>query len=207
MSSKFAMLQQLAQTPLGRADGEANLTVPFNQGPTTVIVRVRNHSRTANRRILHKPVSQTQGGDDLEVQAKYPGMSAESIQKAAQQRDMSVYKMGVKAVKASLPFDGKMYVIPPAKTADEEPPAVIVPEGMWDLYMGNWERMNGTPQDRTEELARLAARFSGRENPAMVFDSAGNVVRGYLEFIREEVRPSSYAADANSLGAQDFEEV
>jgi hypothetical protein len=205
---KYDVLQNLMQTPLGRADGEANLQVPFNQGPTTVVVRVRNHSRTATRKLLKAAVSYAgNSAYEPEVLEKYKGQSPESIQKTAMTRDMNVYATGTKAVKARLPFDGKDYIIPPAKSESEEPQAVIVPEGMWDLYMGNWNRMNGTQQEKTEELNRLASRFAGRENPAMKFDRNGNVQSGYLEFIREEVRPSSMSLDADSLSASDIDEV
>jgi hypothetical protein len=205
--SKWDQLQQLTQTPLGRADGEANLQVPFNAKPTSVIISVKNHSATVERKVLKAAVSYMGGTEQKAVRDHWEGMTSEAIQKEAARRDMNVYDHKVKPVKAMLPFDGKNYIIPPGKTKEDEPPKVTVPEGMWDLYMGNWERMNGSAQERNEELQRLATRFSGRENPAMQFDAQGNVKSGYLEFIREEVRPEAYALDREALASSDIEEV
>jgi hypothetical protein len=209
MSNKWAVLQSLATIPLGQANGEAGLQSPFNGRPTGVIVKVKNWSASVPRTVLKTAISFKRGAERLSEKEK-GGMSTEAIQVAAFVDDMSRYTTAVKPVRAIIKWDGKDYVIPPASPSDpENPPAISVPEGAWDLYCGNYERMNDPDINvRVQEVTILGIRRGGRPSPIVERDpDTGEITTGFLEFIREEVRPQSVAVDSSALTSGEIIEV
>ena len=205
MGTIGAIFGDLERTPLGLANGEANLQTPFNSTPVQTIVRVRNLSATIPRRVVKTYVSDRRGGEKL---AKSNNLSMTEIHEMAKSQDMNEYKTVTKPIKTALTHDNRTFVIPPATSKDEEPPWVIVPEGMWDLYLGNYQRMHGTPQERSDEASRLAGRFQGRENPVLRRNAAtGEPMSGYIEFTREDVMPEQHAIDSNELRVGEIVEV
>jgi hypothetical protein len=51
-------------------------------------------------------------------------------------------------------------------------------------------------------------RRGGRQSPVIEKDPVtGEIISGFLEFIREEVRPQAVAVDKAALSAGDIEEV
>ena len=209
MSGKWDVLQSLQQAPLGHDPLETGLNNPFNSRPTSVIVRVRNWSASVPRKVLKTAISFKRGAERLSEKER-GGMSIEALQIASFTDDFSRYETKVKPVKAIIKWDGKDYVIPPADPATpDNPPAVTVPEGAWDLYLGNYDRMHDTdPNIRVRELEVLSLRRGGRTNAVLERDPVtGEVTSGFLEFIREEVRPQSVAVDAAAMSAGEIEEV
>lgn len=209
MSDKWAVLQSLQTAPLGQANGEAGLQSPFNAKPTGVIVKIKNWSATVPRKVLKTAISFKRGAERLSAKER-GDMSIEALQVAAFVDDVSRYSMEVKPVKAVIKWDGKDYVIPPAPPDDRDnPPAISVPEGAWDLYCGNWDRMHDPDINvRVNEVTALSMRRGGRQSPVIEKDPVtGEIISGFLEFIREEVRPQSMAVDMAALSAGEIEEV
>jgi hypothetical protein len=208
MSEKWAVMQSLSTEPLGTVGAEAALQSPFNQKPTSVIVKVKNWSAQIPRKVLKTPISFKRGAERLTEKQK-GGMTTEAIQIASFTQDMSIYEDSIKPVKAVLTWNGQAYMIPPSASKEEEPVAVTVPDGVWDLYLGNYDRMRDPdPNVRVQEATLLALRRGGRTSPVIERDPhTGEISSGFLEFIREEVRPQAVAVDKAALSAGDIEEV
>ncbi len=215
VSIKQELLDDLSERPLGSAPGESNLQTPYNASPGLVLVSIKNHSATAVRRVIDKAVSERRGGGvrALDSDMKSAGYSVETIQREAAMRDMSSYKDVVRPQVATIRFDGKLWYIPPAKHKDEDPEPVPVPEGVWDLYMGNYERMHSPDASvRLLETRYLNERWTGAHSAVMVFDADGNHdfeanPFGFLEFIREDRSFDRHAFDTQSLPASAIVEV
>ena len=121
---------------------------------------------------------------------------------------MNEYEKAIKPCKAKLTWNNQDWVIPPAKDPKQDPQWFYVPEGVWDLYLGNYDRMNSSnATEKMQEMMKLSQRFAGRENPAVQKDEDGNVISGYVEFAREEISPQSRAVDSDQLVASEIEEV
>lgn len=174
---------------------------------TGVVLKVKNYSARYPRKIVKTAVSWWRGADNIPEKERN-GATVEAIQREALNVDKTKYEKKIKPTTALLMHDGKNYAVPPAASADEEPPAVIVPEGLYDLYCGNYARMNSADiNERVDEANRLAMRRAGKDSPVIQYDAEGNHVSGFLEFIREEVRPQAAKLDAAKLRSGDIEEV
>lgn len=201
-----AVIYDLNQNPLGALQGEANLQTPFNSVAKRPNVYIVNHSRTKTRRVCTVPVSYLSGADEAlrkskEYQKEYGNVA--NIYEAAKRRDMSLYEDRVEPCVLKITFDSQTFYIPPAPEDDpDNPPAEMVPDGVWDLYLGNFERMhpnpNATPEARHaaqkehgEEMARLTLLWSRKKNPVwrVVVDGAEEKRQdnpfGFIEFVRE----------------------
>jgi len=172
MSSHALMEHDLKQTALGMAQGEANLQTPFNGVSARSRVYIRNHSASVDRQYVKVPVSFRRGAQqalqaDAELRKHYSVATVrESV---AEGIDMNIYAVKKSPVLFATMWNGKQYRVPPAKDDKSEAPRVQVPEGVWDLLMGNWERMHSPdPQIRGEEQMRLATSMTKR-NSAILF--------------------------------------
>lgn len=204
MSFKAQMLNQLNSTPLGFATGESNFQ-NGGQAPENYILRIKNYSDRIPRKVITKAVSLKHNVNEA---AKKEGTSTEDIRtRIGLGEDFNTYKTEISPIIAKIVFDGNVYLIPLAASPEDEPPAVNVPPGIYDLYLGNPQRMSGDSNDVSKERERLMTRFAGRENPAIVRDENGKIVSGYLDFILEEVSSRPIAMDRDSLTASDIREV
>jgi hypothetical protein len=215
---KDGILASLQNSPLGLGPNEANLQTPFNtpREGRIVTVRVRNHSAQFKRRVLKIAVSYKRGGDEAVLTDKYrkSGMSMETIQRLSLDRDMNVYTDVVVPVTAVIRFNSKIYRIPPADDPASIPPEVVVPEGVYDLYLGNYDRMHSADhRDRNDEAQRLFYRWGSGGSRAVLYlkdDGTPDQDRnpfGFLEFIREVSQPLAQAIDAEQLAAGQIVEV
>lgn len=221
----------LNSNPLGTVQGEAALQTPFNTPRRRPNVYVVNHSRVKERRVCVVPVSSISGAEDA---LRYKGPkgkeyreaygNAELLTQAAKRKDMSIYEDAVEPVMFVINFDGRKYVIAPATAEDpNNPPVEAVPDGVWDLYCGNYERMNATKdrgdgvivpdtKERSEELQRLTLRWSRKHSPVwrQVVNgtpSTSDNPFGFIEFIYEIPKEAPTRVDGAFVTASELAEV
>jgi hypothetical protein len=150
---------QIDQTPLGMAPGDPNFNMPFGSKLPAARVFLRNHSTKQIRRFKQVAVSARRGAAqalaaDKKLREIYNMATFYDAVKAGE--DMNVYGEKKQSVLYAPKFDGRTWSIPPAR-GEEEPVAVQVPEGMWDILMGNYERMHSPDaRIRSEEAVRFA---------------------------------------------------
>lgn len=187
------LIHSLSNMPLGRLQGEADLVSPFNTPARRPKVFVVNHSRTKTRRIKTVAVSPFHGAEEAIVRSKeYKQLyNVSLIYEMAKTRDMSLYEDIIKPTWLKITMDGRDSYIAPAPEEDpDNPPIVEVDEGCWDLYLGNYQRMHGTPQEVSAETQRLANLWRAKKNPVWRINDCGDLTErqnefGFVEFIRE----------------------
>lgn len=232
--TNIATLMDLSAHPLGSRSGE-NFKVAMNYQIPPARIYVVNHSRTRKWKRPIVPVSHLKGADEaLQVDKELAKIyNAESLMRAAESgKDMTRYKFDIFPVAFQLRVPGgKVITVPCAKTAEDKPVAVEVPDGTWDLYLGNYNRMAGfaTQEHREEgkydarvaqdEAQRLNLWWRQRYHPVFkVTDDgessdfgwgSGNGVNphGFIEFVRVPQRSVTEPIDREYLTSLDVIEV
>jgi hypothetical protein len=232
----LAVWLDLQNNPLGTKAGE-NFRVPSNYQIPKARIYVVNHSRTRIWKRIAVPMSAKRGAEEVLVYDKKHEMelvdiyNVELLYRAAENgRDMNRYEETVKPVVYAFHVGQTYYAIPPAREKEpgqKEPalPRVEVKEGAWDLYLGNYDRMRavdpktGRPDMRVrqDEMEKLGVYWRGRKNPVFRYTDDGVSTNvevdgkpnpyGYLEFIRETVKPSMEQIDKEYLTALDLIEA
>jgi hypothetical protein len=218
--------------PLGSQRGEEHLQAPYNQRPSSAIIRVRNMSTVVARRVIIEAVSYRRGGEKSITEKSGPfhkiaNASVDALRfKVAQGENMNWEDMRVEPQDAVLRHDGKRFLIEYKRDMSQpetvigrdkltghaivdRPPLmgepgdwVAVSEGLWDLYMGNWERMHsGSEKERIDEIMQVNGRalnrfVVGEDNPY-----------GYLEFSRDEIRIEEAVIDNERIRAGSLIEI
>ena len=221
------IVQSLNSSPLGTLAGEANLQTPFNATPKRPNVYVVNHSRKKVRRMAVVSVSTLSGAEEALTSQTAKGKeyrttygNAENLYRAAARRDMSIYEDKIEPAMLTINFDGQRFAIMPAPADDpDNPPIEQIPEGAWDLYCGNWERMHallptGLPDEKTrgEETQRLMLRWTRKHNPVWRIMDDGKSTDsqnafGFVEFIREIPKEAPIRVDGRFVQAMELAEV
>ena len=234
----------LDQHPLGTQSGE-NFSVPSNYRIPPARIYVVNHSRTRKWKRTIEAVSTYRGAEevlikDKKLQSLYNAdMMYKQVEKG---RDMNLYAEEVKPVVWKLDIPGRdpvtgepacIYVPPAHPDTPDRLIMVEVPEGTWDLYLGNYERMQGysgmkprakegeefDPRShdkfdqrvKMQEQQAINLRWSRRHNPVFRITDDGQVEErnnpfGVLEFIRESQRAVKQPLDREYLTALDLVE-
>jgi len=221
------LLVDLKMHPLGSQRGE-NFSMPSNYRIPPARIYVINHSRTQTWTRLTIPVSALRGAEDALLADKELSKvyNVDTLVKQVEKgRDMSRYKTGVHPIAFKLRIPGDYRIVPPAETAESKPIAVEVPEGTWDLYLGNYDRMRGIVRDGSgnavkehdnqvigEERTRLALAWSRRHNPVRSFTDDGETSDlgnkyGVLEFVRVTQRAVLEPVDRAYLTSLDLVEI
>ncbi len=227
-ATALGVFSDVMQHPLGTQRGES-FGMPMNYVIPPADIYVVNHSRTREYKHVLVAVSTRSGAEeamqkDKDLRTRY---NADMIYREVEKgRDMNVYRFGLKPVTFGLRIPGGRVVpILPAATAEDKPVAVKVPEGTWDLYLGNYDRMRGfdrmrgkeenvTPDPRIigEEKTRLAFSWRQRRNPVFAYTDDGETFQienpfGFIEFIRVPVRMVTEAVDKEYLTSLDLVEA
>jgi hypothetical protein len=208
-------MMDLRERPLGTGRGE-NFGVAANYVIPPARIYVINHSRTKKWKRMVIPVSFRRGAEDALTADKELAKiyNVDTLYKRVEEgRDMSRYVTEVKPVAWQLKVGGKLIVIPPARDESTPAPKVEVPEGAWDLYLGNYDRIRS--KDATvvgAERSSLALLWSRRHNPVMAFTDDGVTTNldnphGFLEFVREPIRAVAEQLDKEYLSALDLVEA
>lgn len=226
--TQLAVWLDLQNNPLGRGGKDPNMNVAANYVIPSARVYVVNHSRTRAFKRVVVPVSDKRGAEEALIYDKELAKiyNVDTLYRAAEKRDMSRVKSEIYPCVATIKVGGRVYAIPPARTADSEPPRVYIDkDGVWDLYLGNYERMRGfdpftnrasaenpDPTIIGEEKTKLALRWNQRHNPVFRYTDDGETTDikneyGFLEFIRETQKAMTEPIDKEYLAALDIAEV
>ena len=221
---------ELEQAPLGSRHGE-NLGVPVNYVIPPARIYVKNYSRTLSRKEIAVAVSARRGAEEALAYNNGELMKTYNvdtlIKRIESGVDMNRYTTHIHPVAFVVIVDGQATVIPPAVNAETEPPEVEVPDGAWDVFLGNYDRMRGVVRDPLEhgkvkregdkivigeEQSRLNLRWSMRFNPVLSYVDDGDVHEiknpyGYLQFIRRPVRAIKEIMDKDYLSALELVEA
>lgn len=227
--------------PLGTQAGE-NFGMPQNYRVPPARIYVINHSRTHEWKRVIVPVSAQRGAEEALIADKKLAQiyNVDTLVKRVEQgKDMSRYKTEIHpaAFKVRVPggpngkmgsFPSRDIIVPPAQSAEDKPVAVEVPEGTWDLYLGNFDRMQGyansdrvdakgnpispDPQIANDARVMLAKFWQTRHNPVFSYTVDGkttdlNNPYGVLEFVRVTQRAVTEPIDKAYLEALDILEV
>lgn len=215
MPGQYSVLQDLIRTPLGLGKDEGNLQVPFNSSLPLARVYMINHSRTKKRQFVKIGVSERRGISaallaDKELQRIH---NTETLRQSVKEGvDANVYSSKVEPVVYRVTHDGRPHMIEPSASAEEEPKPFLLPEGAWDFFMGNYQRMHGSPQDVAEESARLALSWMRRHSPIWKVTIDGETTThednpfGYLEIVRLQEHEAPQQVDKSFLTALELAE-
>lgn len=223
--SNLEVYLDLQAHPIGSQRGES-FGMPINFAIPPARVYVVNHSRTRKWKKLLVPVSHLRGAEEALIQDKELAKvyNVDTLVRAAEKRDMSRYRTDLFPVGLKLRIpgtpDGKGgceqshdLIIPPAPEAETKPIMVEVPEGTWDLYLGNYERMRSEdPHVVQDEKQRLAHAWSRRHNPVFAYTDDGVTTslenpHGFLEFVRVTQRAVLEPVDRAYLTSLDLVEA
>lgn len=204
--NKGDLINSLAETPLGQGPGERVPYVPANFRGQQAMVYARNWSSVRPRKIVIDAVSYYRGGDVVQRDQIAVGavQSLESLhQQARDGVDKSKYAMEIKPIVFTVRFDGRATPVPyhgvDALTGEEcDAPHVVIPEGAWDLYVGNWDALHSkNPQERNLELARVSAAW-GKFNRVFHAEAPPGEF-AYVEFVRIPIPEATTAIDGDRL--------
>ncbi len=222
-----ATLADLSQHPLGTGRGE-NFSVPSNYRIPPARIYVVNHSATRAWKRVVIPVSELHGAEEAIIADKELAKvyNVDTLTRQVEKgKDMNRYKTEVFPVAFALRIPGGgSRIIPPAKSKDDKPIAVEIPDGTWDLYLGNYDRMQGyagiksrdeekfDPLIKADEENRFAVSWRQRYNPVFRVTDDGetterNNPHGFLEFVRVTQRAVLEPIDREYLNALDIIEV
>lgn len=201
---KAAIMESLRQTPLGGGDNEGGLQAPFNAPKKYVRVKVRNISAVQERNHIIESVSWLRGGEDHYEQLAAAGkgggvVSIDALHRmAAAGRDASIVEYGMAPIDVVLTFDNGQYLVPHTGDgkigeAGEPAPWVEVPDGIYDLYVGNHDRLLD-PRERAKELERVKSRRKD-----FVVRQGEKNKWAFLEFSYEVIEPIAVAVDSERI--------
>lgn len=230
----------LQSNPLGTQAGES-FGMPTNYVPPPARVYVINRSKVRKWKRLVIAVSPQRGAEealnaDKQLREVY---NVDTLIRAVEQgKNMNRYKTEIHPVPVRIrvpggpngqmgSFPGRDIVIPVSQD-DENPIAVEVPEGTWDLYLGNYDRMRGfqnharvddngnplrpDPKVQQDAQVMLSKFWQNRHNPVFGYKDDGefhdlNNPYGMLEFVRVTSRVVNEPIDKELLSAMDIVEV
>lgn len=215
MGKLGALVKDLESSPLGLGTGEQVFNVPANFAPKALIY-ARNWSAVRERRILDESVSWYRGGEEHMDELAKKGISLDSLQKTSRVKDVNFYRKAVEPTIFKVQFDLQHYPegipIPPhglcAKNKTTpckdhaghfcvDAPYIQIPEGAYDLYCGNFERMHSKNiHVKTKEMEHLIGK--GKMLKVWAHDSGYGDKTDfmYVEFIRELIpEPMAVLAD------------
>jgi len=211
------------QNPLGTVAGDPTPGIPYNLPASRPKIYFVNHSRTQPRLVVKFPVSFRRGGrqalaGDPALRKEYVGPQA-IYDEVREGRDMNVYESKIVPATYRFLHNNRWYYIPPAKSEAEEPvPVLVTDDGVWDLFMGNYQAMHSSDRiERDNALLRLNGMWPApfKRNPvcrARYQDGEESIVEelanefGYIEIQRVIEREAPQTIDRAFVTAADLVE-
>lgn len=212
MQNVNAVLESLQQTPLGQAPGDPRPGLALNYSESSELIKcyVRNWSGNIKRKFIVDHISPYRGGERTAelMREKAQPFDVEKLRaQAARGTDASIKDYAIKPVAVKLQFNQMLFLVDPSKDPKKDPEWVPIPQGVMDLYYGNWERLEGLDaRERAREIERVQFRRQDvciRKNKAGVNENE----YGFLEFKREIMQPMQVAVDAEMVFTDDYVEV
>ena len=165
------------------------------------------------RKIIKEYVSWRRGGEAQLSDAKYRERihgqtSVDQLRERARSgEDMNWTETATVATAFVIRHNNRKIVVPAFDSITQEPaPWITVDPGIWDLYMGNYDRMHSADiRERNDELTLLAGRNLHRF--AYAEDADEERPFAFLEFSREEVLYTEAVVDQSMIAAGRLIEV
>ncbi len=198
---------------------------PFNTVDETIVVNVRNLSGLRPRRVEIDHISFFRGGERWAQEQLEKGrqvnldMLYSQIAKFGDgARNVQPTEMIVAPIDAILTWDGGAYTVPSHDEHGKAAPWCKIPEGVMDLYYGNWKRLHEMKtKDRSDELDAIRSRrrdFIVRApvGPDFMKEHATekadkNNDYAFIVFDRQVIKPMSVAIDMERVYAGKSMEV
>lgn len=197
--------------PLGTVGGDINPTIPANYRGAKAVIYARNLSAIEKHRVIVDAVSFARGGEIIQedLAKKGQGVSLDKLHERALNHNVDLSKTDdvLLPVVFLVEFNGRKTPVPfhgiDAVTHEEcDAPRIIVPEGAWDLYCGNYDLLHyGNAKDREGEIVRLRNKW-GRYNRVFCDDfprGQQGSQYAYVEFIREPIPEAAAVVDTEEL--------
>ena len=208
-------------SPYGQAPEDAAHRRPFNTTDETIVVNVRNLSAIRPRRIIVDYISMFRGGErwaqeqleqgrQVNLDMLYSQMAKFGDSPATRNVQPTVVK--IEPIDGFLTWDGMPYLVPSHDEHGKPAPWCKIPEGVMDLYYGNWKRLHEmSPKERSNELESVRARRRDfvvrrpvnedfmKENKEVAADKDNDYA--FLVFDRQVVKPTSVAIDMERVYA------
>lgn len=208
------VLTELQSVPYGQGQGDLGPGGALNRTSSDEYIRcyVRNWSASVERDFVYEAVSQYQGGEKSRELAMQKGENfnlEELREKHRLGHQSDIIHRGVKAIpKVELKFDGKYFPVTASKDPKKDPEWIGIPQGVMDLYYGNYDRLHSLDKNEANKELELV-RGRRRTDPCIRRNARGDNTNkfGYLEFKREVIEPSALAVDADHVFTEDFIEV
>lgn len=209
--------------PLGTVAGEPIPGLPYNAPYTRPKIYFVNHSRTVERQVVKYGVSFRRGArqalaGDKTLKSEFVGPQA-IYDEVKEGRDMNVYEMKILPATFRFMHNSRWYYIKPAPSADVEPePMLVTDDGVWDLFMGNYQAMHDPdPRKREEAVLRLSGMWPApyKHNPvfrAVYQEGDEQLVEeldnpfGYIEIRRVIEKEAPQTIDRDFMTALDLVE-
>lgn len=209
LASVNQVLESLQANPFGADPSDPKAGLAMNQGSEYVKCFVRNWSANRERRFITEHISWLKGGERAAKAAKLQGEDFELDKKRKEAylgQNPSVTEVAIKPVSAILQFDSQQFIVPASDNAKKDPEWVPIPQGVFDLYYGNWERLNSTDaKERALEAEAVAIR---RRDVCLRMNKGQNTNEfGFLEFKREIIPHQSIAIDSDMVFSDSYVEV
>lgn len=202
--------------PVGTMNGDPNMGVASNYRIPPARIYVVNHTRTRPWSKLAVSASFRRGAEDVLIYNRELAKiyNVDTLTKRIEQgKSHNQYKKGIHVGVFDMTLGKRHIAITPARDAESKPAVIEVPEGLWDIYLGNYERMRSEdPKVVSDERSRLAVRWRARHNPVFCYTDdevtkdLGNEY-GFLEFIRVPQRAMVDQVDKEYLAALDLIEA
>ena len=186
---------------------------PFNTVDETIIVRVRNLSALRPRRVEIDHISFFRGGEswaqeqlDKGRQVNLDMLYSQVAKFGDQARNVQPTELKMAPIDAILTWNSGSYIVPSHDEHGKAAPWCEIPEGVMDLYYGNWKRLHEmTPKDRATELENVRSRrrdFIIRRPISADFMKESDSEKAdkdndwaFIVFDRKVVSPQSVAVD------------
>lgn len=212
-SGKSAIIEEVYSSPIGSQAGDPRPGVAFNALPASAVYFARNLSHKEPRKVLRKAVSAIgHVPEEIQQKAKLDESTIRDMVNHGLQ-DFSEYDYVIDPVDKVFYADGKPYAVRCSREKGHAGEWTPIPESVWDLQLGNFNRMHGIatidpmtnkpravdPFDKADEQTKLSGRFAGR---GVAFEEGTD--RGewaYIEMRREEIVSEPVAVDREKIHA------
>lgn len=211
--------------PYGHAPEDQGHRRPYNASDETVIVNVRNLSALRPRKMEVDHISFFRGGEQWAAEQAEKGRVVNLDMLYSQMAKFGDNARGVQPtivklapIDALLAWDNQVWIVPALDDHGKPAPWCKVPEGVLDLYYGNWKRLHEmSPKERSTELEAVRSRrrdFIVRRPQNEDFMKAHETEVAdkdnpfaFIVFDRQVVKPTAVAVDMERVYAGHAMEV
>lgn len=197
-SGKAAIEAELQGAPIGSMPGDPVPGLSYRRPGSQAVYFARNISNQVEREVTTATLSAI-GVVSEELKKKF-SLDGEAIKDRVNRGLLpaNITDLKLEVIDKVFRYDGKSYLIPASRTKGEAGPWVPIPEGVWDLLLGNYDIIHGKDEfSRRDEMTQLAGRWGGK---CVAFaEGTERKPWQYVELKREEISEAPVAADREKV--------